>query len=88
MARSLPVTALAASFGCSASDVSTTIEPILKDTKPPWDTVDIVQMPDTVPYGIPCRVGYHAVWDTVPCGIPCRVGYRAVWDTVPRVQRS
>jgi hypothetical protein len=63
MARCLPVTsvALAASLGSSASDVSTTIEPIPRDTmppwdtKPPWDTVDIVHMPDTVPYGIPCR---------------------------------
>ena len=31
--------------------------------------------------GIPCRVGYHAVWDTMPCGIPCRVGYHVVWET-------
>jgi hypothetical protein len=40
MARSLPVTsaALAASFGCSASDVSTTIDPIPRDAMPPWDT--------------------------------------------------
>ena len=48
----------------------------------------------TVPCGIPCRVGYHAVWATMPCGIscrlgampcriPCRVGYHAVGDTMP-----
>jgi hypothetical protein len=35
-----------------------------------WDTVPLW---DTVPGGIPCRVGYHAGWDTVPCGIPCRM---------------
>ena len=30
-----------------------------------------------MPCGIPCRVGYVAVWDTLPCGIRCRVGYHA-----------
>ena len=39
---------------------------------------------DTVPRGIPCRVGYRAAWDTVPRGIPCREGYGGAWDTVPR----
>ena len=37
---------------------------------------------DTVPRGIPCRVGYCAAWDTVPGGIPCRVGYSAGWNTM------
>jgi hypothetical protein len=38
---------------------------------------------DTMPVGIPCRVGYHAGWDTMPGGIPRRVGYHAGWDTTP-----
>ena len=35
---------------------------------------------DTVPHGIPCRMGYRAAWDTVPHGIPCRMGYAYAWD--------
>jgi hypothetical protein len=35
---------------------------------------------DTVPDGIPCRMGYRAGWDTVSHGIPCRMGYCAGWD--------
>ena len=45
---------------------------------------------DTVPAGIPCRLGYRAGGDTVPAGIPCHqlgipchAGYRAGCDTVP-----
>jgi hypothetical protein len=38
---------------------------------------------DTMPCGLPCRVGYHAVRDTMPGGIPCRMGYHAGWDTMP-----
>jgi hypothetical protein len=38
---------------------------------------------DTMPDGMPCRMGYHAGWDTAPDGMPCRMGYRAGWDTAP-----
>jgi hypothetical protein len=38
-------------------------------------------MSDTMRCGIPCDVGYHAMWDTMRCGIPCDVGYHAVCRT-------
>ena len=77
--------ARAASFGSSASGVSTTIEPIPKDTMLPWDTtpqwdaVDTVQMRDAVPLRdtVPLR-GTMPLPDTVPLrdAMP-------QWDTVP-----
>ena len=33
-----------------------------------------IAAPDIVPCGIPCRLGYRAVWGTMPGGIPCRAG--------------
>ena len=33
---------------------------------------------NSMPRGIPCRGGYHAVEDTTSWGIPCREGYRAM----------
>jgi hypothetical protein len=30
-----------------------------------------------MPYGMPCRTGYHAAWDTMLRGTPCRPRYHA-----------
>ena len=38
---------------------------------------------DTVPCGIPCRVGSYTVRDPIPCGTPCCEEYNAARDTVP-----